>query len=210
MPGTNLTREEARERARLVTVDAYEVELDLTSAETTFASTTVVRFRCSEPGAATFADLVGATVHELTLNGRRLDPSTAYADSRISLDDLADDNELRVVAECAYSRTGEGLHRFVDPADDRTYLYTQFEVPDARRVFASFEQPDLKATFAFTVTAPSQWQVVSNSPTPVPDEAGAGVSVWRFPPTQRMSTYVTALVAGDYHVVRDSFHGRDA
>ncbi|MGH3368101.1 MAG: aminopeptidase N [Nocardioidaceae bacterium] len=209
MPGTNLTRDEARGRASLLTVDSYQVGLDLSASETTFGSVTVVRFRATTPGASTFADLVGATVHEITLNGRALDPATAYADGRIALHDLAEDNELRVVADCAYSRTGEGLHRFVDPADGKTYLYTQFEVPDARRVFTTFEQPDLKATFAFTVTAPSQWQVVSNAPTPEPEPVRDGVSVWRFAPTQPMSTYVTALVAGDYHVVRDSYAGRD-
>jgi aminopeptidase N len=209
MPGTNLTRDEARERAGLLTVHSYAVDLDLTAAETTFASTTVVRFGCSHPGSSTFADLVGATVHEIELNGRALDPAAAYQDSRILLDDLAADNELRVVADCTYSRTGEGLHRFVDPADGRTYLYSQFEVPDARRVFTTFEQPDLKSTFAFTVTAPTHWQVVSNSPTPDPEPVRDGVSVWRFAPTKPMSTYVTALVAGEYHVVRDSFAGRD-
>ncbi|HEX2176009.1 MAG TPA: M1 family aminopeptidase, partial [Nocardioidaceae bacterium] len=209
MPGTNLTRDEARTRALLLTVHSYEVALDLTGSGATFRSTTVVRFGCTRPGSATFADLVGATVHEIELNGRALDPATAYRDSRIALEDLEADNELRVVADCVYSRTGEGLHRFVDPADDRTYLYTQFEVPDARRVFTTFEQPDLKAIFAFTVTAPAHWQVVSNSPTPEPEPVGDGVSVWRFAPTKPMPTYITALVAGEYHVVRDSFAGRD-
>ncbi|HET7328251.1 MAG TPA: aminopeptidase N [Nocardioidaceae bacterium] len=208
MPGTNLTRDEASERAALLTVDSYEVELDLTT-EATFGSTTVIRFRCADPGAATFADLVGADVHDITLNGRALAPATAYSDGRILLDDLEAENELRVVADCRYSRTGEGLHRFVDPADGRVYLYSQFEVPDARRVFTTFEQPDLKSVFSFTVAAPSHWQVVSVSPTPEPEQVGDGVSVWRFPPTPVMSTYVTALVAGDYHVVRDTHTGRD-
>jgi len=130
-----------------------------------------------------------------------------YADGRIALDDLAPDNELRVVARCRYSRTGEGLHRFVDPADGRVYLYTQFEVPDARRVFTTFEQPDLKATFQFSVTAPSGWQVVSNSPTPEPEPVSDGVSVWHFAPTLRISTYIAAIVAGEYAVVRDSYTG---
>jgi aminopeptidase N len=206
MPGTNLTRDEAAERARLLSVDSYTVELDLTTSQTSFASTTVVRFDCTEPGASTFADLVNAEVREITLNGRAIDLSS-YADSRIRLDDLAASNELRVVADCPYSRTGEGLHRFVDPADDRVYLYSQFEVPDARRVFTTFEQPDLKATFEFSVTAPSGWQVVSNSPTPEPEPGSDGVSVWHFAPTLRMSTYITAIVAGEYAVIRDSYTG---
>jgi aminopeptidase N len=212
MPGINLTRDEAAERAKLLAVGAppvsYTVELDLgASSDTTFPSTTVIRFGCSEPGASTFVDLVDATVHQITLNGRNLDPDEVYADSRIRLDDLAADNELRVVAECTYSHTGEGLHRFVDPADDRVYLYSQFEVPDARRVFASFEQPDLKATFTFHVIAPSHWEVASNAMTPEPQPIRDGASVWRFEPTPPMSTYITCLVAGEYHVVRDSYSG---
>ena len=209
MPGINLTRDEAAERARLLDVDNYDVSLDLTTSETTFTSTTVLRFTCTEPGAASFVDLVGATVHEIELNGRSIDPST-YVESRIPLDDLRADNVLRVVADCAYSHTGEGLHRFVDPVDKRVYLYTQFEVPDARRVYTTFEQPDLKATFTFHVTAPSYWQVVSNSPTPEPEHIGGegdSRAVWHFPTTQPLSTYITALVAGEYAVVRDTYRG---
>jgi aminopeptidase N len=205
MPGTNLTRNEATERARILDVTSYDVSLDLTKPDT-FESTTVLRFSCSEPGASTFADLVGATVSEIVLNGEAIDVS-AYADNRISLADLEGDNELRVVAECTYSRTGEGLHRFVDPADGKVYLYTQFEVPDARRVFTTFEQPDLKAPFTFHITAPAHWEVVSNSPTPVPQPADDGVAVWHFEPTGPISTYITALVAGEYTVVRDLYAG---
>ncbi|HET6626737.1 MAG TPA: aminopeptidase N [Nocardioidaceae bacterium] len=214
MPGTNLTRDEARARADILSVDSYNVDLDLTrsiepdKAETRFVSETVIRFACSQPGAATFADLVGATIHELTLNGKPLDPATVYRDHRIQLDGLEKDNELRVLADCAYSRTGEGLHRFVDPADDRVYTYTQFEVPDARRVYTTFEQPNLKSLFTFTVTAPSGWKVVSNAPTPEPEDAGGGKATWRFPATEPMSTYITAIVAGEYHEVMDSYAGK--
>ena len=208
MPGTNLTREEAAERARLVSVSSYEVELDLTTGPETFASTSVVRFS-AQPGSATFADLVAPSVEEIVLNGRELDPASVFADSRIALDDLAADNVLTVRATCAYSHTGEGLHRFVDPVDGGVSLYTQFEVPDARRVYANFEQPDLKATFQFTVTAPEGWELFSNAPTPTPQQLGSGRAIWRFAPTERISTYITALVAGDYHVVRDTYTSAD-
>ncbi|MFF0294877.1 aminopeptidase N [Kitasatospora sp. NPDC004614] len=205
MPGTNLTREEARTRAALLHVESYDIELDLSSAREggTFRSTTVVRFTATETGASTFIDLVAPAVSEIVLNGRAL-PLENFSDSRIALPDLAAANELRVVADCAYTNTGEGLHRFVDPADGETYLYTQFEVPDARRVFANFEQPDLKAAFAFTVTAPTGWVVVSNSPTPEPTGDG-DTRVWTFEPTPRISTYITALVAGPYVGVFDAY-----
>ena len=213
MPGTNLTRDEARERADLLEVDTYTVDLDLTTGDKTFRSTTEIRFRCSQVGAASFADLVGAIVQTITLNGRDLDTASVYHDSRIRLDDLQDTNVLRVVADCAYSHTGEGLHRFVDPADGRVYTYTQFEVPDARRVYTTFEQPDLKASVTFNVTAPADWLVVSNAPTPEPEpvESGEGepeAATWRFPATARISTYITALVAGEYHEVVDAYQGR--
>ena len=209
MPGTNLTREEARTRAELLDVDSYDVQLDLTTGSTTtFRSTTTLRFRCRRPGAETFADLVGAQVHELSLNGSPLDPAAVYGDQRLRLTDLQAENELRVVADMRYSHTGEGLHRFVDPADDRVYLYSQCEVPDARRIYATFEQPDLKSVFTFTVTAPSHWKVVSNAPTPSPEDRGDGTAVWRFPTTERMSTYITAIVAGEYHEVLDTYSGK--
>ncbi|HEX4978339.1 MAG TPA: aminopeptidase N, partial [Nocardioides sp.] len=208
MPGTNLTRVEARARAELLDVDSYDVQLDLTTSPTTFRSTTTLRFRCRTPGAETFADLVGAQVHELSLNGSPLDPAEVYADHRLRLTDLQAENELRVVADMRYSHTGEGLHRFVDPADDRVYLYSQCEVPDARRIYTTFEQPDLKSVFTFTVTAPAHWKVVSNAPTPAPEDNGDGTAVWRFPTTERMSTYITAIVAGEYHEVLDTYAGK--
>ncbi|MEU1570463.1 aminopeptidase N [Streptomyces collinus] len=204
MPGTNLTREEAQQRAQLLAVESYGIELDLSGAQEggTYRSVTTVRFDVTaENGAESFIDLVAPAVHEVTLNGDSLDPAEVFADSRIALPGLLQGrNILRVVADCAYTNTGEGLHRFVDPVDDQAYLYTQFEVPDARRVFASFEQPDLKATFQFTVKAPEGWTVISNSPTPEPQD-----NVWEFEPTPRISTYITALIVGPYHSVHSVY-----
>ncbi|WP_031189000.1 MULTISPECIES: aminopeptidase N [Streptomyces] len=208
MPGTNLTRDEAQRRAKLLSVDAYEIDLDLSGAQEageggTYRSVTTVRFDAAEAGAESFIDLVAPAVHEVVLNGENLDPGTVFADSRIALPGLREGrNELKVVADCAYTNTGEGLHRFVDPVDQQAYLYTQFEVPDARRVFASFEQPDLKATFTFTVKAPEGWKVISNSPAPEPVD-----NVWRFETTPRISTYITALIAGPYHSVHSTWEG---
>ena len=201
----NLTRDEAQSRARVLSVDTYDVELDLSRDEPTFPSATVVRFRCTEPGVSTFIDTVAAAVWEVELNGRRLDPAEVFDGTRITLSDLAEDNTLRVVADCRYMNTGEGLHRFTDPVDKAVYLYTQFEVADSRRMFAVFDQPDLKATFTFTVTTPAEWQVVSNAPTPEPEPVSGGLATWRFPTTQRMSSYITALVAGPYHRIQDEY-----
>ncbi|MBL8929475.1 MAG: aminopeptidase N [Kineosporiaceae bacterium] len=213
MPDANLTRDEAATRAGLISVDSYHVELDLTGDGPTFPSRTTVRFAATRPGESTFVDLIAPTVREVVLNGRALDVAAAVSEARIALPDLAAENELVVVADAAYMNTGEGLHRFVDPVDKETYLYTQFEVADARRVFACFDQPDLKATFTFTVTTPSHWRVLSVSPTPEPGPAPSGApdgsAQWSFAPTPRVSTYVTAIVAGPYHRQSSTVRLRD-
>ncbi len=203
----NITRAEAQARSRSITVDSYAVDLDLTGTGPTFRSTTTCIFESSEPGSSTWIDLIATSVESVTLNGRELDPTEVVEGARISLPDLARDNTVTIVARCTYMNTGEGLHRFVDPVDDETYLYTQFESADARRMYACFEQPDMKATFQLTVTAPDHWQVISNSPTPEPQPSAAGTATWDFEPAPRMSTYITALVAGPYHVVRDEYSG---
>jgi aminopeptidase N len=209
VPGENLSRDEARSRAGLLSVDGYEVALDVRSAvgepedasgPRTFRSVTTIRFRVNEPGASTFVDLLAPSVTAVTLNGRQLDPATVFDGSRITLDGLAAKNVLVVDAQCAYSRTGEGLHRFVDPEDGEVYLYTQYEPADARRVFADFEQPDLKAPFRFEVTAPEGWTVWSNR-----EGARAEDGTWRFAETAPISTYITAVVAGPYHYETDLY-----
>ncbi|MET8448300.1 aminopeptidase N [Streptomyces sp. NPDC005209] len=206
MPGENLSRDEARERAALLSVDGYDVSLDVRSAvdagdgePRTFRSVTTVRFRCNEPGASSFADLIASSVTAVSLNGRDLDPSEVFDGTRIQLEELDAENELVVDAQCGYSRTGEGLHRFVDPQDGEVYLYSQYEPADARRVFANFEQPDLKAPFRFEVRAPEGWTVWSNG---VGERADG---VWRFAETKPISTYITCVVAGPYHYVTDSY-----
>ncbi len=203
----NITRAESAERAAVIAVESYDVVLDLTTTDATFPSTTTVAFTCAHPGSTTWIDLVAPTVRRLTLNGRDLDVAAVVHGHRITLPDLAAENVLVVEADCAYVNTGEGLHRFIDPVDKETYLYSQFETADSRRMYASFEQPDLKATFQLTVTAPAHWQVVSNSPTPDPTNHGDGTATWAFAPTPRISTYITALVAGPYHRVDDEYVG---
>ncbi|OII22351.1 aminopeptidase N [Frigoribacterium sp. MCBA15_019] len=207
MPGENLTRVEAQERKNVVDVQSYEIALDLTRGDEVFGSSTTVRFTAT-PGASTFIDALTRTVHSVTLNGTALDVDAVSDGVRIQLAELAADNVLEVVADAEYTNTGEGLHRFVDPVDGEVYLYSQFEVPDSRRVFAVFEQPDLKATFRFTVTAPARWQVVSNQTTPEPVVDGE-TGTWTFSPTPVLSSYVTAIIAGPYDVVRSDLTSSD-
>ncbi len=208
----NLTRDQAVERAALVTVDNYRIDLDLTDGagkpgERTFRSITTVTFDAL-PGADTVIDIAAGTIRSATLNDRELDVSGYDESTGIALSGLAEHNVVVVDADCRYSNTGEGLHRFVDPVDSEVYLYSQFETADAKRMFACFDQPDLKATFDVKVTAPQHWQVVSNGAT-----ASADGGVHTFATTPRMSTYLVALIAGPYarwdDVYRDE-HGEIA
>jgi aminopeptidase N len=202
--GDNLTRAEAQDRATKLSGVSYTVALDLTTGDETFLSDTTVRFQGNLHGISAFVDLEAVSLREATLNGRSI-PVESYdkARSRIPLRGLSANNELHVVADCAYQHTGVGLHRFADPTDGNVYLHTQFEPYDAHRVFACFDQPDIKATFALTVTAPEDWTVVSNGP----GQREGGI--WRFSPTPPISTYLAAVVAGPYHVVDDSHGGVD-
>ena len=211
MPGANLTRIEAEERKSIIAAPIhYTVKLDLTRGAKDFGSETTITFD-AKPGESSFLDLIANEVSEITLNGETLDPAEAYADSRIELKGLKEHNEVTVKAMCQYSNTGEGLHRSVDPSDGNVYLYTQFEVPDARRVYAVFDQPDLKAVFDFSVLAAKSWIVTSNMPTSsvtdnetvteegtLGDHAAETTKLWVFEPTPTMSSYLTAICAGPY------------
>ncbi len=205
MTSDNLTRDEAATRSALITVASYQVDLDLTCGDATFDSVSVVKFGCAAPGSSTFVNLTAPAVREITLNDRPVSLD-AFDGNRITLAGLAADNVLRVAADCAYSRSGEGLHRFTDPADGRVYLYSDLETFDAHRVYACFDQPDMKASYELAVTAPADWLVVSNMApeSTIPD--GRALR-WRFPPTPVMPTYITAVAAGPYHVVRDEHDG---
>ncbi|MFC4146863.1 aminopeptidase N [Micromonospora mangrovi] len=209
----NLTQVEATERARLLEVTGYDIDLDLSTAVQaegrTFRSRTEVRFRCAEPGAATFIELAAETVHTATLNGRPVELSGWSAEKGLTLTDLAAENTLLVEADFAYSNSGQGLHRTVDPVDGETYLYSQFETADAQRVYACFDQPDLKSVYTWHATVPEHWRVVSNMPVAREEAAGEGLKTVHFAESARMSTYITALCAGPYHEVRDSHDGID-
>jgi len=197
----NLTRDQAIERAALVTVDNYRIDLDLTDGNgapgaRTFRSKTTVTFD-APAGADTVLDFAADTVHSATLNGVEIDVSGYDESTGIPLTGLDKHNVVVVEADCRYSNTGEGLHRFVDPVDDEVYLYSQFETADAKRMFACFDQPDLKATFDLTVTAPAHWTVVSNGAVEG-TRAASDAKTHTFVTTPRMSTYLVALIAGPY------------
>jgi len=206
----NLTRAEAQARSELIATDSYRILVDLSgrdvpNRETDFLSTSEVTFTARAAG-RTHLDLIADSVRHARLDGVELDPSS-FADSRLPLDITPGPHHLEVTAVCRYSRSGEGLHRFVDPSDELVYLYTQFEVADARRVYGCFEQPDLKARFWISVLAPRHWAVISNGSEAKVTPAGDGCARWDFTATERLATYLTAVVAGDYATVTDSYAG---
>ena len=209
----NLTRDDARARAELLTIESYDITLDLTDgggkpSERTFRSTTTIRFTTTRPGESTFVDVIADTFHAVTLNGADVDVSQYAPDKGITLTGLAADNTLVVDADLLYTNTGEGLHRFVDPLDGETYLYSQFETADAKRMYACFDQPDLKATFTVRATVPEHWAVASNGREVPADQPTVG-KVVQFATSARISPYITALVAGPYHVARTTHEGID-
>ena len=204
MSTANLNRSEVAERSRTIDVTGYRVELDLRSAADSAGNTfsTVTTIDLTSSAESTWLDFIGAAVDSVEVDGASI--PVEYDGSRIVVRGLGGSNVVRVAAHGHYSRSGEGLHRFVDDADDQTYLYTQYEPADARRVFACFEQPDLKAPFTFEVTAPDGWEVLSNQPATQTLSVDGAQRV-TFAPTLPISTYITAIAAGPYHRVASSW-----
>ncbi|MBV2357003.1 aminopeptidase N [Streptomyces sp. J2-1] len=196
-----ITRDEAQLRAQFLDVHRYAIDLDLTTGDETFASRTVIGFTARSAG-DTFVELKPAELRSVTLDGQPLDPAALH-DGRLPLTGLAaGEHELRIDAVMRYSRTGEGMHRFTDPTDGETYVYTQLFLDDVQRVFAAFDQPDLKAVFEVTVTAPEGWSVLANG---VTEHLGDGR--WRAAATPLISTYLVAVAAGPWHSVRTEHRG---
>ncbi|CAN2241645.1 aminopeptidase N [Candidatus Planktophila versatilis] len=205
MPGTNIKQVEATERSAIIKVASYAIDLDLTTGVENFRVKTTVKFAGLKPGATTYIDCVGARVISAKLNGADFDPR--FDGETIYLPALAAENILEIEHDGVYSNSGEGLHRFVDPADDEVYLYTQFETGDARRMYACFDQPDQKATFAISTITPDHWEIISNYAIESTKDLGSKKKFTQFATSQVISTYVTAIVAGAYTSVHDEYKG---
>ncbi|GAB2643711.1 aminopeptidase N [Kribbella swartbergensis] len=195
----SLTVDGARTRAAALSVQSYDVDLDLTQGERTFGSATTIRFTASGP--STWVDVKPDELISVTLNGTAVDVA-GLNDGRLELTGLQPDNELVVVASMLYSHDGEGLHRAVDAADGLVYTYAMSFLDAAPRIFACFDQPDLKAPYRMKVTAPPEWLVLGN---------GAATQVspgrWELAETPPLSTYFVTVVAGPYHQITDSHDG---
>ncbi|WP_181790562.1 aminopeptidase N, partial [Streptomyces phytophilus] len=205
-----LTRAEAQLRADLLDVRHYAVDLDLTRGEEVFGSSTVITF-AARAAAETFVEIRPAELVRATLDGRDLDTG-ALDGNRLALQLAEGEHELRVEAVMGYSRTGEGMHRFTDPADGETYVYSQLFLDDVQRAFAAFDQPDLKAVFDVSVTAPAGWTVLGNGIAHQEADAGPGADPgagvrWRLTTTPPLATYLVAVAAGPWHSVHTEHAG---
>ena len=205
MPGTNITQIEAAQRSEIIKVESYKIDLDVTTGAETFLVKTTIKFAGLKPGSTTFLDCVGKRVMSAKLNGADFDPK--FDGETIFLPAIAADNTLEIEHEGIYSNSGEGLHRFVDPADNEVYLYTQFETGDARRMYACFDQPDQKATFTISTITPKHWAVISNYGIESAKDLDNDRKHTQFATSQVISTYVTAIVAGAYTSVHDEYKG---
>jgi len=206
MPGINISRSEALERSSHLSIDSYEVFLDVTGTGETFFARSTVTFNCNEIGYSTFIDTMALRVISATLNGSPV-ITNGFDGQTIYLANLQSENILVLEVESLYSKTGEGLQKSIDPADNETYLYSQGETAHIRNMYPCFDQPDLKATFTLSVLAPQNWEVISNNP--VKDTRLDGdAKFWQFTTTPRISTYITAVVAGPYSHVHDEYVGQ--
>ena len=206
MPGINISQKEAEERSKCLSIDSYDVTLKIVPGQETFYSKSMVHFFCNEPGIDTFIDAPARRVISATLNGIPIDVSNFDGES-IFLKNLAAENDLVVELDSIFSKNGEGLQYSVDPADQEIYLYSQCAPALTRHMYACFDQPDLKATFALTAIVPNHWEAISNSPVETKTSAGSDYTTWKFLPTVRIATYVTAFIAGPYHHVHDDYIG---
>jgi len=205
MPGLNISRTEALERSKHLTVESYEVFLDVTGTGDTFFARSTVNFSCNQLGYDTFIDTVAERVLSATLNGSPVNTS-GFDGETLYLSNLQEQNVLVIEVESLYSKSGEGLQKSFDPADNETYLYSQGETAYIRQMYPCFDQPNLKATFTLSVLAPQHWEVLSNNPVLAVRPDG-DAKFWEFTTTPRISTYITALVAGPYYHVHDEYVG---
>ena len=226
---TNLRHEEASWRASVCQVTSNHVAIDVTTAidpsEVVFTVHCRMHLHIRRQAEGLWVDFVGQSVDSLSVDGQPA--AVAWDGARLALPILGPgEHVLEVEARGLYSNSGQGLHRFHDPVDGATYLYTHFEPSDARRAWPVMEQPDLKTRFSLEVTHPRGWTVMSNmcpvtggssahAPADSADtdsgEVGGDVEVTSFAVSKPLPSYLTALAAGPWHRVtgRWSSPGRE-
>ncbi len=202
-----LTAEYAAHRSGRLRDVEYDIDLDLDGGPESFSGVATLTFGLSGTSAPLTVDFTDGAVDAVTVNGRSV--AVDYNGSFVILPAHAlaeGGNQVRIGFRHPYSRSGQGLHRFVDPEDSRVYLHSHFEPYDANRLFPCFDQPDLKAFYTLRVTCPDSWQVVSAAAAERTVSAGDAAR-WTFPRIGPVSTYIFPLHAGDYRVWDEDANG---
>ena len=162
MAHTSLRRAEAEARAAQLIITKMIIDLDLTDPSVRFfSSETTIHFDSSAQRPS--SNFGGTELLSARLNGDELG-NDGWQDGRIPLVGLQPSNTLVVQGRMAYSSSGEGLHRHIDPADGQIYLYAMSFLDAAPTWFACFDQPDLKSGYELRVAAPPEWTVIGNGP----------------------------------------------
>lgn len=113
--------------------------------------------------------------------------------------------EVRIAYQAPLGEKLRGLYRTV--RDGRSYLVTQLEPADARRVLPCFDDPRYKVPFELSVIAPRGQRVFSNGAVLRERDAGedpeTGVARVRhdFEVTKPLPTYLLALAVGPFDVL---------
>lgn len=196
----NLTQEIAARRSAVIQNPKYDLDLHLSADQLEYKGRVVVVFDLTKVPQDLFLDFAGGAIQEFRINGKNQDLKV-YDGKVLPLKGeelVAGSNRVEVVFRHPYLTTGYGLYRFVDPEDNRVYLYTQFETNYAQTMFPCFDQPDLKGVFTLKATTPESWEVITAVAEAKVERRGKE-RVWHFPASPRISPYVFSLHAGPYH-----------
>jgi len=223
-----LSQEQAQKRFDLFSTSkdnlSYDIHVKLPKGDT-YSGCVHITFDLAKVSDELFLDAAVTTIKSLTINGAHIEAKESYShlrtDRHLSLpkDHLkVGVNQLSVEFENNYSRSGNGLHSYVD-TDGKQYLYTNAEPYYNNQTIPMFDQPDLKASWKLTAAAPKEWLIIANEPrdqegtekfdkTKLVTENEAGdYNIWSFHPTKRISSYLFAFVAGPYLEIKsDKLH----
>ena len=202
-----LQQSEAEQRSAVISSAEYDIALSLRAGAPDYEGDVTIRFGHADPSAGVFLDFTGEEISRLEINDHEV-AEAEWSSHRLHLDGalLREQNVVRVVYRNKYDHAGVGLHQFIDPEDNKEYLYTQFEPFENHRLVPCLDQPDIKAVYRLRVAAPAAWSVVTNYPETARGAADDGRVAREFATTASFSPYLFALVAGPFHVFEDR-HG---
>ena len=203
-----IPRSLAQQRAARVSDLHYRLSYNLVPHAPTADATEELRFDLSDSGPVVqplLLDFRDGTVASVTLNGFPVPPTISHGHLVLPAETLrSGPNTLEVHFTANIGPAGKAITRFEDHDDGQEYLYTLFVPMDASMAFPCFDQPDLKARFNLTITAPENWNVISNTfPVVVNgellrDPAPAGTRTTAFSETEPIPTYLFAFAAGPF------------